>query len=434
MSHDSDAELEIAGRSGLFDVVGPGLLFAAAAIGVSHLVQSTRAGAVYGMAMLGLIILANAAKYAAFRFGPHYAAATGRSLLEGYRRQGTGALVLYASVTLGTMFTVQAAVTVVTAGLVQSVFGLTVGPVAISAMLLFVCASLLAVGRYRWLDRITRVLVGALALCTLVATALVLPEIDWAGAQWTLAVEALDRETILFAAALVGWMPSAIDIAVWNSLWTLAKGEERGRRQTLDEAMLDFHVGYLGTALFAVCFMLLGAGVLGGRDVEIAGTAGGFAAQVIGLYTETLGAWSEPVIGFSAIAVMFSTTLTVLDGFPRALATLFARFREPERPDHDDVEHGDYRVHYWVSMVVLAMGSLLALYFLLTSLPRMVDIATTLSFLTAPLLALLNHRAVLGDEVPEEARPAGWLVTASLAGIAALSAFAVYYLWLIFAV
>jgi hypothetical protein len=29
--------------------LGPGLLFAAAAIGVSHLVQSTRAGALYGL-------------------------------------------------------------------------------------------------------------------------------------------------------------------------------------------------------------------------------------------------------------------------------------------------------------------------------------------------------------------------------------------------
>ena len=64
---------------GRWKALGPGLLMAGAAIGVSHLVQSTRAGAVYGFGLLGLVLLANLAKYPAFRFGPAYAAATGTS-------------------------------------------------------------------------------------------------------------------------------------------------------------------------------------------------------------------------------------------------------------------------------------------------------------------------------------------------------------------
>ena len=36
--------------------IGPGLLLAAIAVGVSHLVQSTRAGALYGFAMLIFIV------------------------------------------------------------------------------------------------------------------------------------------------------------------------------------------------------------------------------------------------------------------------------------------------------------------------------------------------------------------------------------------
>ena len=38
--------------------VGPGILMAGAAIGVSHLVQATRAGADYGFSLLWLLILA----------------------------------------------------------------------------------------------------------------------------------------------------------------------------------------------------------------------------------------------------------------------------------------------------------------------------------------------------------------------------------------
>ena len=36
---------------------GPGVLFACTAIGVSHLVQSTRAGADFGLMILGFVIL-----------------------------------------------------------------------------------------------------------------------------------------------------------------------------------------------------------------------------------------------------------------------------------------------------------------------------------------------------------------------------------------
>lgn len=115
-------------RKGVLSALGPGLLFAAAAVGVSHLVQSTRAGAVYGLALVGMVILANVVKYPAFRFGPYYSVATRTSILEGYRRQGTWALVLYGLLTLGTMFTVLGAIGLVTAGLAMATFGFKASP------------------------------------------------------------------------------------------------------------------------------------------------------------------------------------------------------------------------------------------------------------------------------------------------------------------
>ncbi|MFQ5902487.1 MAG: divalent metal cation transporter, partial [Candidatus Binatia bacterium] len=116
---------EQAQRRDFLKALGPGMLWAGAAVGVSHLVQSTRAGASFGLGLVGLVIIANIFKYPAFSFGPRYAAATGTSLLEGYRRQGKWALVLYAFLTLGTMFTIQAVVTVVTAALGVAVLGWT---------------------------------------------------------------------------------------------------------------------------------------------------------------------------------------------------------------------------------------------------------------------------------------------------------------------
>ena len=69
--------------------LGPGILFASTAIGVSHLVQSTRAGANYGFALLWAVILANLFKYPFFEYGSRYANATGTSIIDGYKRMGT---------------------------------------------------------------------------------------------------------------------------------------------------------------------------------------------------------------------------------------------------------------------------------------------------------------------------------------------------------
>lgn len=225
-------------------------------------------------------------------------------------------------------------------------------------------------------------------------------------------------------------MPSAIDVAVWQSLWTLARREDSQHAPTLKESMFDFHLGYIGTAALALCFLTMGAGVMHGRGVKFADSAGGFAAQVIRLYTETLGEWSGPIIGVAAFAVMFSTTLTVLDGFPRALTTLLARFKGPEEAGVFELKQKSQGRTYWAMLLLLAVGAMLVLFAFLTSLKAMVDVATTLSFLTAPILSVLNHRAVLGAEVPTESRPRPWLIWMSILGIVCQGSFAAYYVYL----
>ena len=74
--------------------LGPGLILAAAAIGVSHLVQSTRAGALYGFTLIWAIIIANLTKYPFLEFGPRYTVVMKESLIQGYKRLGSWALGL----------------------------------------------------------------------------------------------------------------------------------------------------------------------------------------------------------------------------------------------------------------------------------------------------------------------------------------------------
>ncbi|HEB85226.1 MAG TPA: divalent metal cation transporter, partial [Bacteroidetes bacterium] len=225
--------------------LGPGLIWAGAAIGVSHLVQSTRAGARFGFALVVVVLLANLLKYPFFEFGPRYAAATGENLLEGYRRLGRWTLWLYFALTVGTMFTVEAAVTVVCAGLAAQLFGVTLTPVAWSAILIATCALLLVFGRYPLLDSAMKGIIIVLAVSTIIAVtaALLHGPAEAPGFQrpplWDLA-------GISFIVALVGWMPSAIDISVWHSIWTLERRKQTGHAPSLRHALLDFNIGYFG--------------------------------------------------------------------------------------------------------------------------------------------------------------------------------------------
>ncbi|MGL5110828.1 MAG: divalent metal cation transporter, partial [Vibrio ordalii] len=68
--------------------LGPGIMMAAAAVGGSHLVASTQAGAIYGWQLAGLILLVNLLKYPFFKAGIQYTMGTGKSLVQGYAHLG----------------------------------------------------------------------------------------------------------------------------------------------------------------------------------------------------------------------------------------------------------------------------------------------------------------------------------------------------------
>ena len=103
--------------------LGPGLLFAGAAIGVSHLVQSTRAGADFGFGLLWALIISIIVKYPFFQFGSRFTLATKMSLLDGYYKLGKIYLLFFFIISLGTIFTIQTAVTIVTASLATTILG-----------------------------------------------------------------------------------------------------------------------------------------------------------------------------------------------------------------------------------------------------------------------------------------------------------------------
>ena len=403
--------------------LGPGVLFASTCIGVSHLVQSTRAGAVYGYSLLIVIILANVLKYPFFEFAARYTAATGVSILEGYYKKGKWILLIYLAITIPSMFIVTAAVTFVTAGLLENLLGLGLSTDIWSGILLGICILILAIGRYNTLDSLLKIVGVVLVVSTLTAFFSVLFHGRVPEAQGFIPEQIGNPVGIIFLIALMGWMPTAVDISTWISLWAEAKMKLTGYRPSLKEALLDFNFGYLVTAILAICFLTLGATVIYGTNTELSNSSAGFAAQIIGMYTSAIGKWSTFVISIAAFSTMFSTTITVVDGYSRAIDKTTRLLLKKT-----DLET---RKPYISWTMVISIGGFLVIAQYLNNLRQLVDLATILSFVVAPLAGFINYKVIFSKEISAEYLPKPWMKYLAIAGLIFLSGFTIVYFFVL---
>lgn len=394
--------------------LGPGLLFAGAAIGVSHLVQSTRSGADFGLGLIWALLLVNLFKYPFFQFGPRYATATGESLLEGYLKLGKGVLAVYFILSLGTIFTIQAAVTIVTAGLASTLFGDFISIEIWTVIILSICLCLLIFGKYKLLDRLIKIIIITLTISTLVAVTMAL----FANSSPISLKQILPENglEIAFLIAFMGWMPAPLDIAVWQSLWSVEKNNET-KSYTTKSALFDFNVGYIGTIILGIGFVLLGTLVMFNSGETFSHKASVFSGQLIQMYTTSLGDWAYVIIGIAAFTTMFSTTLTTLDASPRAMAkTTQLLFKKASK----------YNYTFWIGL--LTAGTIGIFFFLASEMGLLIKIATILSFVTAPFYAIINYRLISSKHTPAEWRPSKALHVLSISGILFLIGFSVWFL------
>lgn len=396
--------------------LGPGLLFAGAAIGVSHLVYASRAGALYGFGLFWALVLSHLCKYPFFEFGSRYAALEEENLLQGYKRLGPWALWLFLLISLGTMFTVQAAVTLVAAALAVELFGFSVQ--LWFFLLLGLSALLVFRGQYKQLDAAMKPLVLLLSFLTLLC--LFFAFANRVGEPLSLA-QYLPREPtdILFLIALMGWMPAPLDLSVWHSLWSLEKNKELQEGQSakrLAQGLFDFRVGYIGTFCLATCFLLLGALAWQGSGEEIPTTAGGFSSALIAIYSKSIGPGIGYVVALAAFATMFSTVLTCMDALPRSLKAW------------QDARSGRSNSQQWPWLLLLLVGTALLYLLFFDNFSSFLGLATALSFLSAPFLAWLNLRLMQKRRISLPP----WLRLLAYLGLVYLLAFCALYLWTFF--
>ena len=396
--------------------LGPGLLFAGAAIGVSHLVQSTKAGAEFGFGLTWVLILCNFFKYPFFLFGTKYTYATGETMLDGYLKISKSILLIYFGLSLVTIFTIQAAVTIVTAGLAIELFGITDNITYWAFIIIVFSYLILMIGKYKLLDNLMKFIIMILAISTFIAlvSSSLNNEIIFDFDQ----IIPKNSEGIIFLAAFMGWMPAPLDISIWQSIWTNEKIKIE-KKSNYNTAKFDFNVGYIITIFLGLSFLGLGAYVMYGSGDKFSESGAVFASQLINLYTSNLGKGMMIFIAIAAFTTMFSTTITCLDASPRAMSKTVDLLKFKRFNDYNS----------WIT--ILAIGTIIIFIFFMSEMGTLVKIATVLSFLTAPFYAIINYILMSSSFIPKKYKLSKWMNIYCISGIIFLLFFSIWYITLI---
>jgi Mn2+/Fe2+ NRAMP family transporter len=393
------------------NTIGPGILMATAAIGGSHLVAATQAGALFGWQLLWLIIVVNLLKYPFFRFGVEYTLHTKRSVIEGYKRQGKFIFVTFTALNIVAAIVNTAGVLLLTASLLQYALPVSVGISTLCFAVLSVCLIILLFGHYKTLDKASKWIM----ICLTVATVSALIIAQFQGSAYPTPEKVPDPYQLAmlgFLVVLMGWMPAPIEISAINSLWVKAKC----KTETLNyrQGMFDFNLGYGLTALLALVFFALGVIVQFGSTtkIELAGVA--FSKQLIEMYTMTIGEWARNLVSAIAFLCMFGTTLTVLDGYARTLNEVLCLTRQKTS-----------RTSLTIFVLLQAIFGISVVLFFKANLKDMLTFAMSLAFVTTPVFAWFNYRLMINIEKP----PLGILKFLTWIGLVYLFGFALLFIY-----
>ncbi|UOB74264.1 divalent metal cation transporter [Pseudoalteromonas sp. APM04] len=387
--------------------LGPGILMATAAIGGSHLVASTQAGALFGWQLFWLILAVNVLKYPFFRFGMEYTLATKNSLVEGYKNKGP--VYFYSFIGLNILAAVvnTAGVLLLTASLLHYALPVVIEITLLCWILLGVCLAILLLGHFKALDSVAKGIMGLLTLATVIALVIAFSNGPMAPADYV-GPSPYELVMLSFMVALMGWMPAPIEISALSSLWL--KEKQTQQVVTKSQGLFDFNVGYWLTACLALVFFSLGVLVQYGQSssIELGGVA--FAKQLIDMYALTIGEWARPLVSAIAFLCMFGTTLTVLDGYARTL-----------NESHKLLGFGQSKHSLNIWLILQALAGMAVILFFKSALGPMLTFAMTLAFVTTPVFAWLNFSLVRSEPAIKHSvllRSLTWLGLVYLVGFA----------------
>lgn len=360
---------------------GPGLIMASSAIGGSHIIASTQAGASFGLQLAGFIVAVNLLKYPFYRFAYRYALNHGQSVLQGYAAQGNVYLWLFLLFNgIATVVNI-AGGALLSAALLSPLLPFDCSLTWLSIAVLISFLLILAKKQYPILDMLSKNLMLILTVITIIALVMAVWSVTTEGSRipadfvepspWTFA-------SIPFLIALMGWMPAPMELSVATSMWVVEK--QHLQQTSVRDGMLDFNVGYGVTIALALVFMTLGALMQYGQDIPQA-AGGKYVAQFVNMYAQAIGEWTRWFIGLLAFVCIYGTTLTAVDGYSRTnMTAVHLLLKRPHTARNE--------VFWW--MLGASIVSFVIIVFFQSSVGKMIPFAMTMSFISAPMFAWLN--------------------------------------------
>ncbi|MBU2976917.1 divalent metal cation transporter [Alteromonas sp. C1M14] len=395
----------------IINLLGPGVLMATAAVGGSHLVASTQAGAQYGWQLALLVLLVNIFKYPFFRAAVSYTLSTGETLQHGYMQLGKPYLLLALGLNAVASVVNAAALLMFAASLLSYFIPMAVPIPVMAGIILAIILFILLAGHYQALDTVSKIIMVVLVIATVTAAIAawqngpVADEHFVSPSPWTLAA-------IGFLVVTMGWMPAPIEISGITSLWLKRQRQEKS--VTMRSALFDFNLGYITTLLLALVFLALGALVLHGSGEKLATGGIGFSKQLVDLYAHTIGEWARGLIAIIAFLCIFGSALTVYDGYSRAVAEAVMLLRgKSDTPGSV----------FMVTLCAVAAVSFIIVLFFKSALLAMLGFAMTLAFTTTPIFAWLNHKLVNRLKQTNQIHSGKWLTVVSYLGLLYLFGF-----------
>lgn len=403
----------------IFHILGPGLLTASAAIGTSHLVQATRAGTYFGYELLILIILINIIKYPFIECGYRYTIATGKNIIQGYKELSKKLLIIFTIISFFTSFASIAAVGYICAGIMQSIINVNISSNLLSIIIILICAIIIAIGHYQLLSKIMKCFMVILLLST-ITTVIMIYFYPINNTSIIYDESAFNIKYIPFMLALMGWMPGPIELSVWHSLWLEARNKNNNQNLSFKQAKLDFNIGYFLTILTAILFLILGSEILRNSGELISNNSTIFAKQLISIYTNMIGKWSQHIIEAIIAITILSTTITLIDSYPRTLAISLKTL-------NNNIKYNQRNLHIFMILISSIIASIILL--LIGNFKTLLDFVTIIAFLTAPLYAYMNYKLQFSNLIPKQYQPHKYLKILSWIGFIYFAFFVIIYIY-----
>jgi len=392
-------------------------MMATASVGGSHLVASTKSGAIYGWQLAVIILLVNLFKYPFFRAAVQYTMGTGKSLIQGYSEMGRGYLWTFSFLMVIASIVSTAALLMFSASLLSYFSPFDLSMTANAAIVLGICLAILFAGQYKALDTLSKVIMLVLVVATVSAAAMAFANGPVAPADFE-PPTIWDMSSIGFIVIMMGWMPGPIEVSSLTSMWL--KNQRKEKNVTEKSALFDFNVGYIGTAFLALVFLALGALVLNGSGEPLSNSGIGFSHQLVNMYAQTIGEWSRYLIAVVAFFCIFGSTITVIDGYCRSLseAHLLLQKKALDQPKN----------HIgW--MLVISVIAMVVLLFFTAQLMTMLNFAMALAFITTPIFALLNYRLIIKSDLKGRLALTPRMKALSWLGLVYLFGFLAVFIW-----